>query len=442
MLFSFKYAPKKLDELAGNEDQRSKIRQWLLNWLNGHKQSPLLVHGNTGTGKTSVATVLAQEYGLLLIEMSSSDLRNKASIDKVLQSASSSATLYGNQKILLVDDVDALQSADSGGASAISKILKENSVPIILTATDIWDKKLSGIRSECQQIEFKKVTKSSIISVLKRIAKSESLEISEDQLKLIAENANGDVRAAINDFQSSSTASRDTEKDIFERVRTIFKSMSYSEAKKSTYGDVEYDLLKLWIDENIPVEYSAPEDVAQAYYWLSKADLYDGRIKRSHWGYLRYSFDFLTAGVALSKQRRSSSFVRYQFPSYLRAMGQTVDRRAKLKSIGKKIGKITHSNFREARDYLYLIKHFLESDLNSTVSFYNFEEDEAAFILETTPNSLKKNSAKKASDEPEKEAQVEKKEDPKQTKEESKKSEPSPKSDKKKPLSGSLKDFF
>ncbi|MBI2080093.1 hypothetical protein HYT84_04975 [Candidatus Micrarchaeota archaeon] len=284
-------------------------------------------------------------------------------------------------------------------------------------------------------LEFKKITKAGIISILKKISIQEHLPMDEVRLKQIAENANGDVRSAINDLQANSLGARDVEKDIFERVRGIFKSSSYLEAKKYFSGDVDYSLLKLWVDENIPLEYNGESSLSKAFNYLSRADVFDGRIKKSHWGYFKYSIDFITAGVALSKSHKSNYFVRYQFPSYLRLMGQTVDRRAKLKSIGKKIGRITHSNYREASEYLHIIKHFLESDFDSACGFYNLEEEEAAFILETTIEGMKKPKKDK-----------EKKKVPVEPATEPEKKEPPKIEDaqpeKKKILKGNLKDFF
>ncbi|MBI2080092.1 hypothetical protein HYT84_04970 [Candidatus Micrarchaeota archaeon] len=49
MSFSSKYSPVKLDDLVGNDETRLRVRQWLLNWLNGKKQRPLLIHGPTGS---------------------------------------------------------------------------------------------------------------------------------------------------------------------------------------------------------------------------------------------------------------------------------------------------------------------------------------------------------------------------------------------------------
>jgi replication factor C large subunit len=397
MLLFMKYSPKKLDDLAGNEEARTRIRQWILNWMRGKKQRPLLVHGPTGIGKTSVAYALMREYDLELLEMNASDLRNKEHIERVLANALSAGSLSGKGKIILIDDVDALQRADSGGSSAVVKILKANAHPIIVTASDIWEKKLAGIRAECEQIPLRRVSKPTIAKILRRIADSEGMKIADDTIiDNIANDANGDVRSAINDLHAMTLGMRDREKDIFERVRTVFKAEKYSDAKKASQGDVEYNILKLWIDENIPAEYDDPDDLAKAYDMLSRADVFEGRIpRRNNWTFLKYLIDLMTVGVALSKKKQYHKFTRYQFPRYLKEMSATAARRAILKEIGRKIGELVHCNRKDALEYLHLLRHWAEKNQIAVMDHYRLTEEEIAFILEVTVEEIKKKKGKK-----------------------------------------------
>jgi replication factor C large subunit len=174
---------------------------------------------------------------------------------------------------------------------------------------------------------------------------------------------------------------RDREKDILERLLKVFKSMTYVDAKKAVEGDVDYNLLKLWIDENIPFEYEKPEEIAAAYNWFSRADVFEGRIRGSYWDYLKYLLDLMTTGVALAKKGCYYKFTKYQFPKYLRAMAQTVERRALLKSIGKKIGAKTHDSWRFALSYLPIMKEVSKKRKEEFADFYGFDEDEVAFVM-------------------------------------------------------------
>lgn len=382
MLFVQKYAPKKIDELAGNEEARTKLKQWMLNWLRGIKQKPILLYGPPGIGKTTAAYAIRDEFNLELIEMNSSDFRNAERIEQVLSAASNSLSLSGKNKLLLIDDVDVLTREDRGGVAAIARLLENAQVPILLTASDFWDRKIAPLRLLCHAVELRRISKSTIAKVLRKIADEEKIAIDNAEIAAIAENSNGDLRSAINDLQVGASGMRDREKDMFERMRIIFKAMSYSEAREASWGDIDHDLLKLWVDENIPLEYETKQDISTAYNWLSRADMFDGRIvNRQYWGFLRYSNDLLTAGIALSKAQKYYKFVRYSFPSYLRVMSALSARRAMLKEIGKKIGSYTHVGWKDALSYLHIIKHILNHNPEAR-DFYQFDDEEVAFILE------------------------------------------------------------
>jgi len=275
---------------------------------------------------------------------------------------------------------------DFGGSGAVSKILSECACPIIVTASDVWDKKMSGIRTECEIVELKKASKPVIRKLLTHISVAEKIVASPELIDKISDGCAGDVRAAINDLQALSSGERDREKDIFNRIRSIFKAKDYKEAAS---GDIDYETIKLWVDENISNEYIKKDDLALAFNWLSRSDIFDGRIRKSNWKYLKYAIDLSTVGVSLAKSEPYRSFTKYSFPSYLREMSRSIARRAMLKSIGLKIGKKVHSNRKEALDYVPLIRDLGKEYPEAVANYYEFEEEELAFIMETSPGKVR-----------------------------------------------------
>jgi replication factor C large subunit len=389
MLLSQKYAPTKMDSIAGNEECKKNARQWILSWLRGARQKPLLVHGPTGTGKTALAYAMAAEYSLDLIEMNAGDLRDAESVGRMLAGASGAGTLSGRQKLILIDDADALQKADRGGAGAIASVLKSSSAPIIVTCTDMWEKKMAQIRPLCQQAQLRRISPSSVRKVLRAIADAEKIEIKDDALEKISSECSGDLRSAINDMQTGVPGMRDREKDMFDRMGMVFRAETYSEARQASWGDADHDFVKLWIDENIPLAYSGA-DMARAYNFLSRADMFDGRIiRRQYWGFLRYSSDLMTAGVALSADVKHHGFIRYQFPDYLRQRAAVSERRAKRIQSGGKIGARTHSSWREGYEQSEIIADIIRRVPNAA-AHYRMDEDDVAFLLGISAAEAKK----------------------------------------------------
>lgn len=173
MLLTNKYAPKKLEEIEGNDEILTRVRQWLLNWLAGKAGRALFLWGPAGTGKTATAYAIANEYDLTIIEMNSSELRDGKRVARILQGATLAGSLSGRQKLLLVDDIDSIQARhDFGGGAAIVALLKECSLPVIVTATNAWEKKLGNIRNECELLEMKRIGKIGVKRVLEQIIKA------------------------------------------------------------------------------------------------------------------------------------------------------------------------------------------------------------------------------------------------------------------------------
>lgn len=96
-MWTFKYMPKDLSDLIGNNSQIQKLRQWLQEWF---KYSNFLIYrkkrgsanvsfkaalisGPPGIGKTTAANLLSKIEGFLPIELNASDTRSKKSL-KVL----------------------------------------------------------------------------------------------------------------------------------------------------------------------------------------------------------------------------------------------------------------------------------------------------------------------------------------------------------------------
>ena len=79
-----KYRPASLAQVVGNDRAVRTMRRWADSWENGApKKKALVLKGEPGTGKTSAALALAEDYGWDVIEMNASDHRNADSIRRV-----------------------------------------------------------------------------------------------------------------------------------------------------------------------------------------------------------------------------------------------------------------------------------------------------------------------------------------------------------------------
>ncbi|MBN2421311.1 hypothetical protein JXB27_03470, partial [Candidatus Woesearchaeota archaeon] len=104
----------------------------------------------------------------------------------------------------------------------------------------------------------------------------------------------------------------------------------------------------LWVDENLPYEYKKPKDLAEAYHYVSQADLFNRRIRRwQHWRFLVYINAFLSGGIASSKDSKYSEFVQYKPTMRILKLWMANQKYAKRKAIAEKIHEKMHTSVKE-----------------------------------------------------------------------------------------------
>ena len=361
--FTFKYQPKAAKEIIGQDSGIKKLRDFVVNFKRQKKNAALL-YGPSGTGKTISAYAIAKELNLEILEVNASDVRNADQINSLLGSAIGQMSLFSKGKLILVDEIDGLSGTkDRGGLQAITKLVEKSSFPIILTATNPWDYKFNNLKRRAEMIEFIPLDYLSIFEILKNICNKEKIKYEEEILKGLARRAGNDARAAINDLQTLSMEAKELTKESLEELgeRNKLDSMLNALVKifKSTdpkvaitaFDTVEENLDQqlLWIDENLPREYTNPEDLAKAYDKLSKADVFNRRIKRwQHWRFLVYINALITAGIAVSKKEKYRHFVQYKPTGRLLKLWWAKQKAMKKKAIAEKIGEKTHTSTKQA----------------------------------------------------------------------------------------------
>lgn len=370
-----KYRPQKLRDVAGNPSSLEAAAEWVESWRKGiPKKRGLLLYGPAGVGKTSVAYAIANEMGFDRIELNASDARTQDVIRRIVGSAATLTTLDPSQskKLIIMDEVDGIHGkADYGGLKALIATLKEAKQPMVLIANDPW--KLSkDFRNLVRMVEFKRLDQSAVLRVLKDICGREGIDTDEKVLRIIATNSNGDLRSAINDLQALAEGTRrialpsidvlsmrDSELRIFDVLRRIFKTTDCDRARDAIWESGEDpDTVLKWISENLPAEYEDARDLAEAFKYVSRADVFMGRIiSRQEWGLQAYAVDLMSAGVATAKHHQYRGFTPYRYPETFVLYARRRAERELYDSTAAKIGAKVHCSKSEAKDeYFPLLK--------------------------------------------------------------------------------------
>jgi len=298
-MWSEKYRPQIISDMVGNEEARAAITEWFVKWKKGTK--PLLLVGPPGIGKTTIAYLVAKQFGYDMIGLNASDVRSKSRINEILMPVLGNVSVLGTPMIF-VDEVDGIHGrGDYGGASALVDILKEPTVPIVLAANNDDSDKMKSIKKVVKTIQFKKIPPRLLRVYLENILKKQSAKLSPGSLIKVIDKSKGDIRSMINLTQSLETGFNPQTDQSFESVNVedgvnaFFKANSIEEARSVLYS------MQIDPREKINAFYSSiitseldTQTLAKYLEIISAADMLFGRImKTQNWRLLRYLNDTL-----------------------------------------------------------------------------------------------------------------------------------------------------
>ena len=144
-----KYRAKKYADILGQHEAVEEIKNFLKQFP---KKKALLLYGPAGTGKTSLALAAVTENNLEVLELNSSDLRNRAKLEETLRPATQQQALFKKGKIILMDEVDGVTGTDIGGIPELVNLIITTKYPIIMTCNDVWQSKLSPVRANSKLV--------------------------------------------------------------------------------------------------------------------------------------------------------------------------------------------------------------------------------------------------------------------------------------------------
>jgi replication factor C large subunit len=399
LLWVEKYRPTKVADVIGNEEAKAAFTDWL---RNKHRtKKAILLYGPPGVGKTTLVNAAAHEFGFRVVEMNASDTRSEKAICKVAGPATAFVALdtfssESKGNILFMDEVDGIAgNEDRGGVSTILKLIEESRIPVIMAANDPDIDKLRPLKKVSALVRFHQVRIPLIIAMLQKICLKEHIKAEFEALERIAENSRGDVRSAINDLQSLAEttktltlqdtvvlSARNRDISMNETLKSYFSAESLLDASMLlSRSSVDYDDLLMSIGDNLPLRYSDPNELAEAYEYVSQADMFRGRIGTENWHLLKYFFNSLAKAAAVS----TKSYVTFSLispPIRVITLFWTKGKRTMLENICSKIGRKCHVSRATAKtDVVPYIKIMLaRHKADGIVSWFELQAEEVVFL--------------------------------------------------------------
>lgn len=186
-----KYRPQSWEEVIGQEH----VVKTLTNAIKfGRVSHAYLFAGPRGTGKTTIARLLAKSLGASDLDLIEIDAASNRGIDEIreLRDSIKFAPTNGKYKVFIVDEVHQLTKE---AFNALLKTLEEPPAHVIFVlATTEIHKVPETILSRVQSFPFRKLSVEEITRKLQKIIEIEKIKINDDAVRLIANFAGGSYR--------------------------------------------------------------------------------------------------------------------------------------------------------------------------------------------------------------------------------------------------------
>jgi replication factor C subunit 3/5 len=202
-----KYRPEYMNDIISHDQNIQTIKKLLINNSLPH----LLFYGFPGTGKTSTIMALTKEiYGknakLMIMKLDASDDRGINSVREDIKGFAEKADMFiKGVRLIILDEAD---SMTFDAQFALRRIIEKYSLIIRFCLICNYENKIiPALRSRCANFRFGSIDVKHISSKLESIAINEKINYDKSIISTIAYLAKGDLRKAINIFQSLAMSS-------------------------------------------------------------------------------------------------------------------------------------------------------------------------------------------------------------------------------------------
>ncbi|CAI4052564.1 hypothetical protein SUVZ_15G0610 [Saccharomyces uvarum] len=199
-----KYRPHVLSDIVGNKETIDRLQQIAKDGNMPH----MIISGMPGIGKTTSVHCLAHEllgssYGDGVLELNASDDRGIDVVrNQIKHFAQKKLHLpQGKHKIIILDEAD---SMTAGAQQALRRTMElySNSTRFAF-ACNQSNKIIEPLQSRCAILRYSKLSDEDVLKRLLEVIKLEDVKYTNDGLEAIIFTAEGDMRQAINNLQST-----------------------------------------------------------------------------------------------------------------------------------------------------------------------------------------------------------------------------------------------
>jgi putative ATPase len=233
--------PQTLDEFVGQEHIVGPGRALRLA-IEQDRVPSMILYGPPGSGKTTLARIVAQTTGAEFEELSAVSA-TVSQVREVLGRARERLGAQGRRTILFLDEIHRFNKAQQ---DALLPGVEDGLVTLIgATTENPYFEVNSALLSRAQVYELVPLSEEMLATVARRGAETLDVELPDAVLALMARRAGGDARNALNILELAVETARAEEVELDERHvedAATKRPLVYDKG-----GDAHYDFISAWI---------------------------------------------------------------------------------------------------------------------------------------------------------------------------------------------------
>jgi len=192
---AYRARPTKLEDIVGQNHivgQNGVVKKM----INNDQMFSLILYGPPGVGKTTIASVIATNFGINTFKFNAST-DNKAQLKEIIQVSIN----YG--ALVIIDEIHRMNKNIQD--YLLPHVEKGNIIMIGLTTSNPYHSVNPAVRSRTHVLKLKEITSNDIIKRLKQVnqefGKELTASLDENVFEYIATSSNSDIRTALNSLE-------------------------------------------------------------------------------------------------------------------------------------------------------------------------------------------------------------------------------------------------
>lgn len=197
----------------------------------------IILFGPSGTGKTTLARLLALQSGKEFYKFNAV-LGGVADLKKLILAAEEMRERLGQQAIIFIDEIHRFNKAQQ---DALLPYIEEGAFTLIGATTENPRVSVNkALLSRTHIVELKELTPADIFKILVQTTAKFSILIEQALLQIIADFAGGDARVALNSLEAAAKLKSPTKEDI--KLLIIENARAFDKG-----GNRHYDVVSAFI---------------------------------------------------------------------------------------------------------------------------------------------------------------------------------------------------